>query len=91
MRREEERKESIYYLGTFKNIRKLYPRANCNLEKYSPLKMREAGGDNCGPWSVYAQPKFKRNKDQYVQIDMYDNAKKDTACITTAFFALWGL
>ena len=48
-RRGEERRVDSCYLGTFKNIRKLYPKANCNLEKYSPLKIREAGGDSWGP------------------------------------------
>ena len=48
-RRGEDRRVDSCYLGTFKNIKKLYPRANCNLEKYSPLKIREAGGDSWGP------------------------------------------
>ena len=78
------------YPGRFRSIKKLYPRANWSLEKYSPLNIKEEGGESWGPWRVKAHPKFNRNKDQYVQIDMYDNAKNETACITTSFKFLCG-
>ena len=45
----------------------MYPIANCSLEKYMALNMREEAGDICGPCRVYAQPMLMRKSDQYVQ------------------------